>query len=83
LDDEIRISLPENCVFSAGQKTESSSTDFGSYSLDIKQEGQMLIIKTKVSVNKGRFDISRKKEFSDFREALSNMATRSIILEIK
>ena len=83
LDDEIRISLPENCVFSAGKKTESSSTDFGSYSLDIKQEGQKLIIKTKVSVNKGRFDISRKKEFSDFREALSNMTTRSIILEIK
>jgi hypothetical protein len=82
-DDEIRISLPEGYVYPAGQSADSSTTDFGSYTLDIKQDGQKLIIKTCITINKGRFDISRKDDFAGFREKASKMFRKQIIVEKK
>ena len=82
-DDEIRISLPEGYVYPAGQSTDSSTTDFGNYTLDIKQDGQKLIVKTCITVNKGRFDISRKDDFAGFREKASKMLNKQIIIEKK
>ena len=82
-DDEIRISLPEGYVYPAGQSTDSSTTDFGNYTLDIKQDGQKLIVKTCITVNKGRFDISRKDDFAGFREKVSKMLKKQIIVEKK
>ena len=83
LNDEIRITLPEGYVYAPGEKADSASTDFGSYSVSIKQEGQMLVVKTKVRFLKGRFDISRKKDFVSFRENLSKQLSQSIILDKK
>ena len=82
-DDEIRIALPEGYVYPAGQSADSSTTDFGSYTLDIKQDGQKLIIKTCITINKGRFDISRKDDFAGFREKASKMFRKQIIVEKK
>ena len=82
-DDEIRIALPEGYVYPAGQSADSSTTDFGSYTLDIKQDGQKLIIKTCITINKGRFDIGRKDDFAGFREKASKMFRKQIIVEKK
>ena len=83
LEDEIRITLPDGYVYPAGQNADTTKTDFGSYTLDIRQDGQKLIIKTSFTINKGRFDISRKDDFANFREKTSKMLRRLIIIEKK
>lgn len=83
LEDEIRITLPDGYVYPAGQNADTTKTDFGSYTLDIRQDGQKLIIKTSFTINKGRFDISRKDDFANFREKISKMLRRLIIIEKK
>lgn len=83
LEDEIRITLPDGYVYPAGQNADATKTDFGSYTLDIRQDGQKLIIKTSFTINKGRFDISRKDDFANFREKTSKMLRRLIIIEKK
>ena len=83
LEDEIRITLPDGYVYPASQNADTTKTDFGSYTLDIRQDGQKLIIKTSFTINKGRFDISRKDDFANFREKTSKMLRRLIIIEKK
>ena len=83
LEDEIRITLPDGYVYPAGQNADTTKTAFGSYTLDIRQDGQKLIIKTSFTINKGRFDISRKDDFANFREKTSKMLRRLIIIEKK
>ena len=83
LEDEIRITLPDGYVYPAGQNADTTKTDFGSYTLDIRQDGQKLIIKTSFTINKGRFDICRKDDFANFREKTSKMLRRLIIIEKK
>lgn len=83
LEDEIRITLPDGYVYPAGQNADTTKTDFGSYTLDIRQDGQKLIIKTSFTINKGRFNISRKDDFANFREKTSKMLRRLIIIEKK
>lgn len=83
LEDEIRITLPDGYVYPAGQNADTTKTDFGSYALDIRQDGQKLIIKTSFTINKGRFDICRKDDFANFREKTSKMLRRLIIIEKK
>ena len=83
LEDEIMITLPDGYVYPAGQNADTTKTDFGSYTLDIRQDGQKLIIKTSFTINKGRFDISRKDDFANFREKTSKMLRRLIIIEKK
>lgn len=83
LEDEIRITLPDGYVYPAGQNADTTKTDFGSYTLDIRQDGQKLVIKTSFTINKGRFDISRKDDFANFREKTSKMLRRLIIIEKK
>ena len=83
LEDEIRITLPDGYVYPAGQNADTTKTDFGSYTLDIRQDGQKLIIKTSFTINKGRFDFSRKDDFANFREKTSKMLRRLIIIEKK
>ena len=78
-----RITLPDGYVYPAGQNADTTKTDFGSYTLDIRQDGQKLIIKTSFTINKGRFDISRKDDFANFREKTSKMLRRLIIIEKK
>ena len=80
LNDEMRITLPEGFSYTPGATTNALTTDFGSYSLEISQDGQQLIIKTKVSITKGRYDISRKEDFKSFREKVSRMLRKQIIL---
>lgn len=83
LEDEIRITLPDGYVYPASQNADTTKTDFGSYTLDIRQDGQKLIIKTSFTINKGRFDICRKDDFANFREKTSKMLRRLIIIEKK
>ena len=83
LNDEIRITLPEGYVYTVGEKTDTASNEFGSYEVRIKQDGQTLLVKSTMRFHKGRFDISRKNDFVSFREKLSKLLTRSIILEKK
>lgn len=83
LEDEIRITLPDGYVYPASQNADTTKTDFGSYTLDIRQDGQKLIIKTSFTINKGRFDFSRKDDFANFREKTSKMLRRLIIIEKK
>lgn len=83
LEDEIRITLPDGYVYPASQNADTTKTDFGSYTLDIRQDGQKLIIKTSFTINKGRFDINRKDDFANFREKISKMLRRLIIIEKK
>lgn len=83
LNNEIRITLPDGYVYAPGEKADTASTDFGSYSLSIKQEGDVLVVKTNVRINKGRFDINRKEEFVSFREKLSKRLPGTIILDKK
>lgn len=83
LNDEIRITLPEGYVYTVGEKTDTASNEFGSYEIRIKQDGQTLLVKSTMRFHKGRFDISRKNDFVSFREKLSKLLTRSIILEKK
>ncbi len=81
LNDEIRIAIPEGYTYTAGEMRDSVVTDFGSCTIHVRQEGRTVIVTGKSVAVKGHFDISRKEEFVAYREKLSKMSRRQIVLD--
>lgn len=82
-NDEISIAIPDGYRYTSGDIDESQSSPFGSYSFTVKQEGSVLKVATKVSVNKGRFSIDQKDEFLHFRECISKIMRKILVMEKK
>ena len=81
--DEVRITLPEGYVFNGKEDSEEQTTDFGSYTWHVGVEGNIVTVTTKVTILKGKYGISRKDDFLAFREKLSKMLSKQIILDKK
>lgn len=80
-NDTISIGLPEGYAYKSGDSADSQTTAFGSYAYSVKSEGNVLTIVTKVSLLKGRYDASEKDAFLAFRESISKMMQKKLILE--
>ena len=80
-NDTLRITIPEGYAFKTGEIADSQSTAFGRYAYSAKQEGNLLTVITNVCINKGRYDATEKDAFLAFRESISKMVQKKLILE--
>ena len=83
LSDEVRITLPEGYTYDGEGDSEEQTSEFGSYSWKARKDGNAVVVTMKVSILKGRYDISKKDDFLAFREKVSKIFNRQFTIEKK
>ncbi|MEP5613012.1 MAG: DUF3857 domain-containing protein [Cyclobacteriaceae bacterium] len=83
LEEEVDATLPENYWIQRLPENKSLETEYGSYSVTIEYEGDSMLIKRKVVIKKGRYELDSFDSFYAFFRKVKRMDETKLVLESK